>query len=340
MHNVIYFVIMIQETPVENVTIPMPNEYFRHHSVSYRDISLCMRVQLLWPLVLILWEIIYTEFIGHTILSCQRASQSFSPSLACLPRLPLSTLSIVSLAWLLPSTVALDSFHRLPRVIPSINYLLRLISSTASLESFRRLPLLTYFADCLSWLISSTASLDSFRRLPLLTHDSFRRLPLLTHFADCLSWLIPSTAFLDYFGLPRFLPSTASLESFRRLIPSIASLDSFRRLVPSTRVPYNYREPYNYIIFHCYMEPLLPILWSDTYMSIFKTRYHWKVQHYLQYPQPESDIVRPCDKLAKYLEVYVHYNSQMCYGIVNITHITTNKQIWEGHQGVIIYVYA
>ena len=56
--------------------------------------------------------------------------------------------------------------------------------------------------------------------------------------------------------------------------------------------------------------------------------------------QPGSDIVRPCDKLARYLDVYVHYNSQMCYGIVNITHITTNKQIWEGHEGVIIYVYA
>ena len=256
MHNVIYFVIMIQETPVENVTIPMPNEYFRHHSVSYRDILSCMRAQLFWPLVLILWEIIYTEFIGHTILSCQRASQSFSPSLACLPRLPLSTLSIVSLAWFLPSTTYFDSFHRLPLLIHFVDCLSWIISSTASLDSFRRLPLLIHFVDCLSWLISSTASLDSFRRLPLLTHSV--------------------DSFLDYFYLPRFLPSTASLESFRRLIPSIASLDSFRRLVPSTRVPYNYREPYNYIIFHCYMEPLLPILWSDTYMSIFKTRYHWK----------------------------------------------------------------
>ena len=220
----IYFVIMIQETPVENVKISMPNEYFRHHSVSYRDILSCMRAQLLWPLVLILWEIIYTEFIGHTILSCQRASQYSSLFLACLPRLSILTLSIVSLAWLLPSTVALDS----------VDCLLRLISSTASLDSFRRLPLLTHFVDCLSWLISSTASLDSFRRLSLLTHsvdclswlipstaslNSFRRLPLFPHFVDCLSWLIPSTAFLD---------------SFRRLPPSNSSVDSFHRLPPST----------------------------------------------------------------------------------------------------------
>ena len=212
MHNVIYFVIMIQETPVENVTIPMPNEYFRHHSVSYRDILSCMRAQLFWPLVLILWEIIYTEFIGHTILSCQRASQSFSPSLACLPRLPLSTLSIVSLAWFLPSTTYFDSFHRL--------------------------PLLNHFVDCLSWLISSTASLDSFSRLPLLTHfvdcllDSFRRL----HSSiDCLSWLIPSIASLDVDCLSWLISSTASLDSFRRLHSSITSisLDSFRRLPPS-----------------------------------------------------------------------------------------------------------
>ena len=225
----IYFVIMIQETPVENVKISMPNEYFRHHSVSYRDILSCMRAQLLWPLVLILWEIIYTEFIGHTILSCQRA--------LTLPRLS-------------PSTVTLDSFHRLPRVTPSVDCRPRL----------RRLPASTHFIDCLSWLISSTASLGSFRRLPLLTHfvdclswliswgsrrnepreavdemsqerqstkwvkttaslNSFRRLLLLAHFVDCLSWIIPSTAFLD---------------SFRRLPPSNPSVDSFHRLPPST----------------------------------------------------------------------------------------------------------
>ena len=214
MHNVIYFVIMIQETPVENVTIPMPNEYFRHHSVSYRDILSCMRAQLFWPLVLILWEIIYTEFIGHTILSCQRASQSFSPSLACLPRLPLSTLSIVSLAWFLPSTTYFDSFHRLPLLIHFVDCLSWIISSTASLDSFRRLPLLIHFVDCLSWLISSTASLDSFRRLPLLTHS-----------VECIPRLLLSPSIPSVDCLPRILPSTHSVDCLPRLIPSTGTLD-------------------------------------------------------------------------------------------------------------------